>query len=154
MIFLGGCYAMNQIDIDQLSRMLNRQHPFDYNLDIILLRSQDEAAQVTIVCHGYGDSNRLTHLVQSFETIPDHLIGFNFPDHDIDPESYEQHVTSKYGSIDELLPLRHTGRFRFLFRSGTNRYSRRNHTRDKDGRHSSLHRHLLLLPMGYLVSVD
>ena len=97
---------MHQHDITQLSTVLQQQkNPFDFDLDIKFISSQHDNAQVTICCHGYGDSNRLVEIINSYGVIPDHLIGFNFPDYAIDLESYEAHINSSYGSIAELLPL-------------------------------------------------
>ena len=41
--------------------------------------------------------------MHSYETLPGHLVGFNFPDYAITPAI--DHSASTFGSIDEILPL-------------------------------------------------
>jgi hypothetical protein len=82
---------------------LTKQNPFSYDLGITIIPAKTVNAQVTICCHGYGHSKRIVNVVDSFKTLLDHLIGFNFPDHNITAAS--DHNKSSFGSVNELLPL-------------------------------------------------
>ena len=83
--------------------LIKKSHPFAYALDLKLIPSKQANAPVTICCHGYGHSNKIAEVVHSFRVIPDHLLGFNFPDYGIIP-SFDHNKTT-FGSIDEILPL-------------------------------------------------
>ena len=79
-------------------------HPFSYNLGIKYIPSKQTDASVTICCHGYGHSNQIANVVHSFNVIPDHIIGFNFPDYDCIGRKLKVEQTV-FGSIDEIVPL-------------------------------------------------
>lgn len=80
-----------------------KQTPFSYDLHIKHIASKTENNEVTICCHGYGHNYSIVDAVHSYKVLPGHLIGFNFPDHDITSRS--DHHKSVYGTIDEILPL-------------------------------------------------
>lgn len=87
---------------DMLS-ILSQQNPFPYDLGIKIIPSKKTNAQVTICCHGYGHCNEIVDAVSTAKTLPDHLIGFNFPDCKITEDT--DHTKSSFGTINEILPL-------------------------------------------------
>lgn len=80
-----------------------KKHPFSYDLGVKLVCSKAPSNSVTICCHGYGHNNQIVDTVSSFGTISGNLVGFNFPDYNITGD--RDHRDSKFGSIDEILPL-------------------------------------------------
>lgn len=80
-----------------------KKHPFAYDLGVRLISGKVPSDSVTICCHGYGHNNQVADIVSSFDTIPGDLVGFNFPDYNITGDT--DHRNSKFGSIDEILPL-------------------------------------------------
>lgn len=79
---------------------------FSYDLGIKLLPSRDgKKDAITICCHGYGGSHTIVDTIHSYAVLNDHLIGFNFPDFNINPAM--DHSKAVYGTINELLPLFH-----------------------------------------------
>lgn len=75
---------------------------FNYNLGVKVIHVNDHS-EVTICCHGYGHCNKIVESVAAQKLFAGQLIGFNFSDYGITPGS--DHNKSKYGTIDELLPL-------------------------------------------------
>lgn len=104
-LFLVSC-TMHAIDKFELFKILDvkKIQPFDYDLGIEIVANKKSTAGVTICCHGYGSSNHIVEVVDSFQAIPDHLVGFNFPDYDLMHRPYNP-AKSAFGSINELLPL-------------------------------------------------
>jgi hypothetical protein len=90
-------------DIVSLVSQISQQHPFSYDLGIKVIPSKQAHAGITICCHGYGHSNKIINVVHAAQVIPDHLIGFNFPDYNITGAT--DHAKSTFGSINEILPL-------------------------------------------------
>lgn len=82
---------------------LANNNPFSYNIGIKIIPSTTPHTDVTICCHGYGHSNQIVDVVKSFNVIPGTLIGFNFPDYNINPSV--DHRQAAYGTIKEILPL-------------------------------------------------
>ena len=80
-----------------------QSHPFSYDLGVKVIPSKIQINEITICCHGYGHSNKIVDIAHSYNTLPGHLIGFNFPDYNIRPEM--DHAKSVYGTVDEILPL-------------------------------------------------
>src|SRR5579872_4379904 len=85
----------------KLSPLLH-ENPFTYDLGVKIIPSKKDTAGVMICCHGYGHSNDLVNALRTYP-ISDHLVGFNFPDYGITDAI--DHTKSKFGTIDELLPL-------------------------------------------------
>lgn len=77
--------------------------PFSYDLNVQHILSGAESDAVTICCHGYGHNSSIVSVIDSYHALSGHLIGFNFPDHDITANT--DHNKSVYGTIDEILPL-------------------------------------------------
>jgi hypothetical protein len=77
-------------------------HPFSYDFGLKKINCTS-ASEVTVCCHGYGDSNAFVDTVKSFGTFDHTLIGFNFPDHHITDDT--DHRKISYGTINEILPL-------------------------------------------------
>jgi hypothetical protein len=101
-IILSMSTIMHAITQEQLLTLKN-ENPFSYNLGIKIIPGKKPSDQVTICCHGYGDSNRIVDVINSFNVLPGHLIGFNFPDYGITAST--DHRKSTFGSINEILPL-------------------------------------------------
>lgn len=95
----GMIYSVNKQEL----LTLKDENPFSYNFGVKVIQSKKAADQVTICCHGYGDSNRLVDIVNSYNVIPGYLIGFNFPDYGITAAT--DHSKSTFGTINEILPL-------------------------------------------------
>ena len=92
------------IEIDRLENVLHRQQaPFSYPLDIKVAKGEKSNASVMVCCHGYGSNNSLMDVIDSYRVVSDHLVAFNFPDHDITEQSDPKKVT--FGTINELLPV-------------------------------------------------
>jgi hypothetical protein len=90
---------MSQTNAQIHLQELRNQNQFDYNLGINIIASKNSNNEVTICCHGYGHNNQIVDEVHS----PGNLIGFNFPDYNINPSI--DHKKAAYGTINELLPL-------------------------------------------------
>lgn len=98
--------TMHAIDKFELFKILDvkNSQPFGYDLGIEIVASKKNQADVTICCHGYGSSSHIAEVVDSFNAIPDHIVGFNFPDYDLMHRPYDPRKCA-FGSINELLPL-------------------------------------------------
>lgn len=105
-IFMVAGTLMNAIDTLALFKLLDvkKIQPFPYDLGIEVVANKRNKAGVTICCHGYGGSNHIVEIIDSYNAIPDHLVGFNFPDYDLTHRPYNP-KKSAFGSIGELLPL-------------------------------------------------
>lgn len=96
--------ALN-VDVSHIIMNSNNQarRLFSYDLGLKIIQSASKTDQVTICCHGYGDSNQIVDGMYAQRVLPGTLVGFNFPDHDITGE--HDHTTTTFGSIDEIVPL-------------------------------------------------
>lgn len=93
------------IDKEVLSSFAAKiRNPFSYDLGIKTITSPDRNAEIIVCCHGYGHSNALVDVIHSYGITSHHLIGFNFPDHSLNPKTFD-HSKSSFGTIQELLPL-------------------------------------------------
>ena len=81
-----------------------KSQPFAHDLGIKIIPSVKKEAEVTICCHGYGHSNTIGDVLNSFKVVPDHIVSFNFPDFNCVTKGYDP-KKSTFGSINELLPL-------------------------------------------------
>lgn len=79
-------------------------HPFKYDLALKLIPAARKDAQYMICCHGSGANNKIADSVKASGVVNDHIISFNFPDHDQD-RSQDDPKLSTFGTIEELLPL-------------------------------------------------
>jgi hypothetical protein len=96
---------VSAIGKEELRTALQKQtSPFSYDLGIKLIPSKQRDADTTVCCHGYGSSNEIVKAVSSFNTIPDHVVGFNFPDYKCIAKNYDPRM-SAFGTINEILPL-------------------------------------------------
>ena len=73
----------SEIAFDRLTQLTQFKHPFLYDLHPFVLRGVSVQAPVMIVCHGYGDNYSLASHLHNMKVTNHHLVGFNFPDHDI-----------------------------------------------------------------------
>lgn len=79
------------------------KNPFPYRLGLKIIPSKKEDAEIMICCHGYGHNNQIADVLHSYKVTDNHLVSFNFPDHDITNKT--DHRTCAFGTINELLPL-------------------------------------------------
>lgn len=100
-IFIGT--TMQTIDKKDLLKLLKAPNPLNYNLGIHIKPGKKSDEHVTICCHGYGHNNQIADVIHSHNVLSDHLISFNFPDHDISDKNDPS--KSHFGTIDEILPL-------------------------------------------------
>ena len=105
-LFLVVSCAMHAIDKFALFKVLDVENiqSFGYDLGIEVVASKKNKAGVTICCHGYGGSSHIAEIVDSHNAVPDHIVGFNFPDYDLTHRPYDPRKGT-FGSIQELLPL-------------------------------------------------
>ena len=82
---------------------LNQENPFNYDLGIKIIKCKTPGDEVTICCHGYGSNNSIADFINSHDNFSGHLLGFNFPDYNIN--SKIDHKKSVYGTPQEILPL-------------------------------------------------
>lgn len=102
---LGMIFTIYPINVQQLNQALTGQkNPFSYDLGVKLIPSKHKNAGTTICCHGYGSSSYIANIIHSFNVLPDHIIGFNFPDYDLNNREYDPYK-SVFGTIHEILPL-------------------------------------------------
>lgn len=95
-------YMLNENSKDKLIE-LTKENPFNYDLDIKIVKSQKRAEDVTICCHGYGSNSSFVESINNINAFSGSLIGFNFPDFNIN-ETVD-HNKSAYGTPQEILPL-------------------------------------------------
>lgn len=104
MIFLSFSQTnSSEVSYKVLHAALQEKHPFRYDLHPIVYKGGKNKAHVMIICHGYGHNYTLASVLHSMKITPHHLIGFNFPDHDI--TDTHDHSKSTFGTIHEILPL-------------------------------------------------
>ncbi len=97
--------SLNGIEIDSLNRLFSHSTiPFDYPLNISVIPGKSNDENVLICLHGFGGNYAIAGVLKSYEVINDHLVSFNFPDHDIANAGYNPHKTA-FGTIQELLPV-------------------------------------------------
>lgn len=96
--------ASNALSREALKQVLSAPHPLGYNLGVTIIPNKHKDAPVMICCHGYGSGNSIGRAVSSAGVVADHIVSFNFYDHDFNPDTYDHHK-SAFGSIKELLPL-------------------------------------------------
>lgn len=93
------------VEINQLREALTKPPiPFNYNININIIQGDSSNEDVIVCCHGFGGNYSIDEIIKSYHAIPDHLVGFNFPDYDI----YQQGIDITkicLGSIQELLPI-------------------------------------------------
>ncbi len=97
--------SIEGVEIEKLKKVLYEQpHPFCYDLHITLHRGNTSDENVLICCHGYGSNYSLADTLKESHVVPSHIIGFNFPDHDILTKGFNASKIT-FGSIQEILPL-------------------------------------------------
>lgn len=105
MIFCLLPFALNGIQSQILQETLQSEKPpFNYDLAIEVVPNSQPNADVMICCHGMGSNNQIVDYLRSVPEITVHLIGFNFPDHDITCNAYNAARTT-FGTIQEVLPV-------------------------------------------------
>ncbi len=76
---------------------------FSYDLGIKIIASKIPTEELTICCHGYGHNRNIINALSAHHVLSGNLLGFNFPDHDINAQS-DYHL-STFGTLNEILPL-------------------------------------------------
>ena len=103
-VFLGFfLQGTSEITYDRLAHLTRLKHPFLYDLHPRVLQGTHNKAPVMIICHGYGDNYSLASHIYKLKVTNHHLVGFNFPDHDITDR--DDHTKSSLGTFQEILPL-------------------------------------------------
>lgn len=95
------CMSNSSIDAAALKKL--PKNPFSYDLGVRVVPSKKVHDIVTICCHGYGHNNHIVDFVSSSGLPLGALVGFNFPDHDINAQ--DDHKNIAYGTPQEILPL-------------------------------------------------
>ncbi|MBA2728702.1 MAG: hypothetical protein H0U49_11080, partial [Parachlamydiaceae bacterium] len=102
--FITIAQSLEAVNIQTLVDGLHRgQPPFTYPLDIKVFKGKSTDEEVILCCHGFGGDSSIASVVASYQIVPAHLVGFNFPDYNITARNLSPSQVS-YGSIDELLP--------------------------------------------------
>lgn len=97
-------FALEAVDIQTLVHVLHKDaNPFSYPLNIQVFAGRSADEEVILCCHGYGGNYSLAEVIASYRIVPAHLVGFNFPDHDITSRNLTP-AQMAYGTIHELLP--------------------------------------------------
>lgn len=100
-IFIVPLYS---VDIEKLKHALYQSPPpFSYPLDIKIYPGKSSNEHVILCCHGYGADSSTAGVIASYRPVPDHLVGFNFPDYNITSRRISPDQMA-YGTINELLP--------------------------------------------------
>lgn len=96
------------IEFDTLEKKLSASQsnnpPFNYPLNLTVLKGQSNNEDVFVAIHGYGGNYTLGTTLQSYKVIPSHLVTFDLPDHDAVDGFYDV-KKSAFGTINELQPL-------------------------------------------------
>jgi hypothetical protein len=99
-------YFLFGVEFNYLKKSLpaiTNNAPFDYSLNIVLLKGKTANSNVMLAFHGYGGDFRIGPILHSHGDISDHLISFNFPDHNVLDRQLSINQLS-FGTIKELLP--------------------------------------------------
>ncbi len=97
-------HPLNGVEIQQLLNALHSDSsPFSYALDVKVYQGKTSNQGVILCCHGYGGDNSIAGIIASYKAVPDHLVGFNFPDFSIQSRNIIPDQIA-YGTVNELLP--------------------------------------------------
>ena len=96
-------YGANFDHLTNTIQVADTQSLFPYDLEIQAIKGKSDDEPVMICFHGYGSDKRVGRVVSSYPEISEHVVSFNFPDYQIQPNTRDPHKTA-FGSIDELLP--------------------------------------------------
>jgi hypothetical protein len=97
-------HPLAAVEIQSLANALHTNTtPFSYPLDVKVYRGKTPNAGVILCCHGYGGDNSIASIIASYRVVPDHLVGFNFPDYSIHSRNIPANQIA-YGTVNELLP--------------------------------------------------
>lgn len=77
---------------------------FNYPLNITILQGSSNDEDVMVMLHGYGSNHTIAESLQPYKGTSNHLIAFDFPDHDAVDGCYDV-KKSTFGSVQEILPL-------------------------------------------------
>jgi hypothetical protein len=95
--------ALSAVEYRSLVSSL-QSNPFDYPLGIVTFEGKSENEPAMVCCHGYGGDEHVAAVLHAYGLIPDHLVGFRFPDYGKLAFSRPPETTC-YGTIQEILPL-------------------------------------------------
>lgn len=74
-------------------------NPFNYDLQLKILPSEKQDADLFICMHGMGSDSTLSQVMRSNPAIPYHILAFNFPDYG---PGYRDSAKTTFGTFDEL----------------------------------------------------
>jgi hypothetical protein len=90
--------------VGHLQEALKQHIPhFGYPLDINIVRGNSADEGVILCCHGYGSDRSIANVISSYRVVKEHLVGFNFPDYQINNRRFDYQKVC-YGTPYELLP--------------------------------------------------
>ena len=102
--FLIFAFPLCSVELTTLQKALFQNSvPFNYPLDIKIYSGRSSNEDVILCCHGYGADSSTAGVIASYRVVPDHLVGFNFPDYQITTRRMAPEQMA-YGTIHELLP--------------------------------------------------
>lgn len=102
LLFINVTFLLHAVSVENFENPFIQDGMFSYPLEVSFVPAKEPTDEVIVCCHGYGSNGkRLVNKISS-ANVPAHLLGFNFPDHDITIFDDHSHVT--YGTIEELLP--------------------------------------------------
>lgn len=102
-LLLGLCFqGLGAVEFSKLKDLVASAQDDPYDLQVRLLKGRTEDEKVLILLHGMGGDNRIGDVLQTYGTIPDHLLSFNFPDANLQEFNAER---SSFGTIREIMPV-------------------------------------------------
>lgn len=104
-LFLLLATSLRGVEYHSLSGYL-QLNPFAYDLGLVLHQGKSDDEDILLCCHGYSGDEKLASILNTYEVISDHLVGFRFPDAGHFALIRPAHLLA-YGTIHELLPLLH-----------------------------------------------
>lgn len=104
---LGAVLSMHPVSAVEIQTLVNtlqtNTSPFSYPLDVKIYKGKTANEGVILCCHGYGSDSSIASIIASYRPVPEHLVGFNFPDYSIHYRRIPADQVA-YGTIKELLP--------------------------------------------------
>jgi hypothetical protein len=101
--FMNFCITEQSLKMAIDQSLLSSLCAYDVAIKIIESPEQNDSS-VMICCHGYGgNSQKIAQRLGLYKIIPDHILSFNFPDHDFRP--FMDHAVTSFGTFNELIPL-------------------------------------------------
>ena len=103
-----GVFLMHPVSGVEIQTLVNvlqtNTSPFSYPLDVKIYKGKTANEGVILCCHGYGSDSSIASIIASYKPVPEHLVGFNFPDYSIHYRRIPADQVA-YGTVKELLPV-------------------------------------------------